>query len=222
MLEYKNLDVDVRRDLGDIADELVPHRNSKVEKDIDFPTKYRADVYAAETDAEYAFNKAFADSEIKSVIHVGTEDDFSATPANLKKMLQHTGDSEAKTDLEVLPRKQPQHVPVLQDTVDTLHDAGYSDAYVEITSQATATSLTETIETLEEQGAYVSVKMSEGPQGEEVIGNDLYTAVRYDPIKQAVEPDVSISVPENTSREVAEEVQSELEEVLDRQGLLRD
>ncbi|MFB6114844.1 MAG: hypothetical protein ABEK04_01020 [Candidatus Nanohalobium sp.] len=215
MSDAGNIGLDVKRDVNEIADEIVGRRNEKIAKDIDYPHSIRAHVYSSEQDPLYAFNKAFSDSTIMMT----PDPESSGSVDGFRQLMDYTWEQEDRgTDLEALAPEQCEHVPVLRNATQLLAENGYS-AEVEIEGTYIEDNIEEAIDAVESNGAKVELWMNDGPQGEEVIGDGLYTKARYHPGSQQLEPEVNVAT-ENADYETAEEVQNDLERILEKEGLL--
>ena len=206
---------EVKRDAEDIVEEMIPHRNSKVEKGVDLPIGYKAVVNVAADTAEDGFYETYAESEIRMQPQPGA----MGSAQDIAEIISHTSDTE--TDLKVKPEGIVEHAPVIQEGMDAFEANGYRTG-MEFYKDFNATTVTELIEEVEEQGVRPRIYFKEMPlnlQTEDPT-HHYYVDVLYNSEEKLLNPEVKVAMPANANEEEAEQIESELEEVLEEEGLL--
>lgn len=208
-----NVEVEVKRDLYDLGQDLGLRRNGKTDRGIDYPHSIKAEAYAREDDPLHAFNEAYSNSNIML-----TPDPEGGSLSDFQEMLDYTwGSDESGTHLEALAINQHEHLPVLNEAKEVLEQNGYQAKTV-IEFDFTEDCIKEAVKAVEENGARVSLALYDGPQGKEVIREGQRTNIQYNAGNQSLTPEVTA---DKNSLETSREIEEDLENILEEQGLLR-
>ncbi len=210
----REFQVQVNRDTEEIVEDLIEHRNQKVESDAEFSTAYTAKVYGTGNPSEDAFYNTHANSSIRMDIGSGTE---VGSAINLARAVQETEDAE--TALEAKVDGIYEHGPVLQRGIEALESAGFENPYVEMDARYRGDSITETIEGIEEREAQVDLYAhADGPKNSE-RSDQHYMRADYNPGAKSF-TECHVCSPSHARDGDVEELETRMEDALDEFGIL--
>lgn len=211
--EDASIDLEIMRPMEEIVDELFSYRQeASFKENIDVPRRWSASVYANAEDPQYAFNKAFADSNISLLPGPETYD-----PAESTRLLDLVVDNENEADIHAQADNQAEHVQAVTRGVDALEYAGF-DTEVELEAFYEGDSIEDTLRGLTNSGLRASLSIYHND--EQGRDDTLYTKALYHSDTQEFEPEVGPAGPEAESQTLVN-AETEIAEALEKRGLLR-